>query len=541
MIALATSLNPRVAGGHPVSYRTFEKVLGKSAFSLWLTLRRHRDKTGQVSLSIRQIAWLTRENKKQLNTRQVARNLIRLRQAGLLRPGSWRYLPTRGQRDTGKYDRVLRGELGSTAREGNVVFVPAETARWLETTGTHGGLRKGAGNPHHGPDGRFCGTALTSTYQNGGIPYQNGGCRGGARPIKTEEVLNTTSVCVCGFSNVFSKEKTLARGEAARTPNFLSGAEEEVAAAAAAAAVTAEIVMGKTAEPAPDELASKLFPEKNTLAHAENEEDAMSGDPAPAILAAVTAAPPVAAAPVRVPAGGLGTALGGASPGAPCTGFAWWLAAPGRFGGCFTPPYPGFGLLALAVVPGPQELPVDAALADKIALVARAYEGALEARYGVKSWAFRRGDITRSKYYPVLAAAVTAFEAHGIAPAAWVAFSLDIWAHSGKHSKAKSPPITWIFQPSRIEKQRGWFHREAANYRGGAVRITAPQRALHTRYTEMQDALYRAQTREEAQAIVDRAFPGDLWDTLLAQAQAAGREEQHALNIAASRGRWLWE
>jgi hypothetical protein len=126
---------------------------------------------------------------------------------------------------------------------------------------------------------------------------------------------------------------------------------------------------------------------------------------------------------------------------------------------------------------------------------------------------------------------------HEIAPAAWAAWTIDVWRQGGQKD---DPPITLVWAAGMIEKKRGWFGRECATYMGGRVLFGEKHRELLRRWTSMGYALLREPDPSAAPAIVERWFPGATYDVLVRAATVEAATKTAELRERMESGEWLW-
>lgn len=226
----------------------------------------------------------------------------------------------------------------------------------------------------------------------------------------------------------------------------------------------------------------------------------------------------------------LGLHLGGTAP-RPC------LPQPGHMG---VPSYPGPTVMPPAVVPRPPKLPEDLSDLDVAQWLAKSYRGAVEARYGERCYVLaRRGELAKSRFMKVLVDGGRTLSDYDIAPAAWAAFSVEVWKRH--ESSKKPPPINWMFAPNRIEERREWFEEEEGAYNGGRVVYGEAAQDLMRRYVQMLGTLtWAKKTEVEVKKVVERFFPDGLYDRLLAVAREQARDDQRLLDEAVVRGEWVW-
>jgi hypothetical protein len=214
------------------------------------------------------------------------------------------------------------------------------------------------------------------------------------------------------------------------------------------------------------------------------------------------------------------------------------------------PPFPGASLLAPAILPSPPTLDAEASPLERTQVLARAFRAGVESRFG-EGAAFtapRPGEVRASKHYATLLAGAEALIAAEIAPAAWVAFSCDLWkryaverATEKKGSKAatrRGPSVAWVFNPKRIAERAGWFRAEETTYSGGLAVFGPKHKALLQRHAEMRAALHRA--AEPAADIIHRYFPPGAFDRAVAAARRENAEIQQRLRDGVQTGEWFW-
>jgi hypothetical protein len=207
------------------------------------------------------------------------------------------------------------------------------------------------------------------------------------------------------------------------------------------------------------------------------------------------------------------------------------------------PGVPAFPRLEVARVPHPPLLDPDAH-PDELALsLARAYRGAIEKRTGKRCFQLTGTEPRTWKSFATLVAGGRVLAEHEIAPAAWCAWSCDVWGKYGdkgvKPGKARSaPPVAWVFGVKRIEERRGWFRSEEGSYEGGRIVHGPKQKELMWRYARMHHAL--GERGVDVRAVVDDFFPGELYAELLAAAKGEAAEYRALLTRQAREGAFLW-
>ena len=147
---------------------------------------------------------------------------------------------------------------------------------------------------------------------------------------------------------------------------------------------------------------------------------------------------------------------------------------------------------------------------------------------------------------PLLTSAVALLTSEEIAPAAWAAWSVDVWRdYVASKSNGENPPrLSYVFGAKRLgdHKVRGWFAREGGAAAGGRVIFTPEHRALVLRWQRMKmDASRRgAVTPSELAAVADRWFPPGAFDAAVRRARESASREERALRDRVERGEFVW-
>jgi hypothetical protein len=230
-----------------------------------------------------------------------------------------------------------------------------------------------------------------------------------------------------------------------------------------------------------------------------------------------------------------------------------WPALLARFGDII-PPYPGPTLVPMVRVPPPPKFNVDVhgglSLVDRARQLAQAFRAVYEKRVRKTCWAFGRSrtlfDVQSSRYYFDLAECADALYAHDVAPAAWCAFSFDVWkthVATGKQAK-KPPPVTWVLSGARADERLNWFLAELPRYSGGQVWVGAAHHALIRDWNRMREALLANRGEMwltlHVMQIVGRYFRGDAYKERVGLAK---REAEETIKMLADRvadGACLW-
>lgn len=202
-------------------------------------------------------------------------------------------------------------------------------------------------------------------------------------------------------------------------------------------------------------------------------------------------------------------------------------------------PGPVAVLTRCATVPSPPLLDPSADEHSHAVLLARWYVGAAESRFKGKCYLFARHPVERSKHYALLKRAAQVFIERNIPPAAWCAFSCDVWREYGGNKKP--PLVSWVFSPKRIENRRGWFRAESGDYTGGLVVMTPAARDLLDLQHRMRLTIARENPSPDRLArIVRHYFPGDRFAELVSQVDEEARAVAADFDRRMKEGRWLW-
>lgn len=145
-------------------------------------------------------------------------------------------------------------------------------------------------------------------------------------------------------------------------------------------------------------------------------------------------------------------------------------------------------------------------------LLSRWLEGAYEQRTGKRYWGFRSEKvphITQSKHYQILLEASEQLDSLGISPAAWAAWSVNIWMAYAKQAR-RPVPVAWVFGKNRIREREGWFRSEQQDYSGGRLVTTDRARAFMRAQAEMRrefSGLSKDCSEAEILSVVSQYFP----------------------------------
>jgi hypothetical protein len=124
--------------------------------------------------------------------------------------------------------------------------------------------------------------------------------------------------------------------------------------------------------------------------------------------------------------------------------------------------------------------------------LAAAYRSAVLSIYGARDFTMTRGDIEKSRYFPMLVEAAAFLIEHEIPPSSWA----EWWVSKVHEQGRPKPPLAVVFAPGLLKKRHGWFSHEAGS-RGYSVKIARPYMEQMHRRQEAQN-LQRGMTPEGA-------------------------------------------
>jgi hypothetical protein len=217
-----------------------------------------------------------------------------------------------------------------------------------------------------------------------------------------------------------------------------------------------------------------------------------------------------------------------------------------RLGSRLLPPYPGPDVVQPARLPAPPILDPNSTEKEVASVLAACYRGALEVAFGVESFAYTRGDISRARCFRQLVEAGNFLKTSRTAPAAWALFSVDVWVESGLGGKGM-PNIGWVYAASRLRDRWDWFQDRRAEYAGGQVLFSGPHLALAADWRGMWDQLLREVPSRPERALVEQVleawFPerrGSCWEDRVEEARNHNRALQSKLDRAIESGVMVW-
>jgi hypothetical protein len=490
-------LGPEVTGSSVVSAETLRKKLGFAAYLVWQILCQRRDEHGLTHVSVigrNGSGGICRARGfNSLSAAQVKRALVRLRVAGLVKDLHRRRQWLRGE--FWAFQRKVSGCTAIAPGQSDVVLVPPQTWKWLRDAPGRGGVRAGAGRPGKRPaEDVWCG-------------------------------LNSPNDCTCEQEN---GTETTQKLEFKPHPT--------------------EIIQSRTIR-APN----VNDPEGVRMVRFDFDE-IIKPHPRSSTVCEVDYVPSERSqSPSATPSGLLlcigvdtpdpdGLHFGGTAPA------SLPLLLDGQDG---IPPRPTATNVPLPTIPAPPKLPEGLSDFEAARWLMNAYRGAVNARYYARTMTgkkpkrcmvlIQRGALEKSPYLPVLVTAARTMRDCDIAPAAWVAWNVDLWKGRGDKASAKPPPLRYVFSEKRILEKRGWFGKEAGSYEGRRSIPVPTAQALKQRWSTMWRQLC-AQTdrsQEAVSATVARWFPEGLYERMVQEARAETIDMQARLNSDALSGRWI--
>lgn len=473
-----------VSGRARVRIADLRQKLGDAAWWTLQALWRLRDVRGETHVTNRGLA-TGAAGFAPLAFRVVRKACARLKSAGLLFCLGRQPRDVKRGRATVSLRVIVRRVLGAPA-EGDLgakemVFVPGRTTTWLESASSWGGVRSGSGGYRHG---------ARRSQQEGPVCQQEGPISGlgevskrGRRSISGKYPLGVPANLLASLGDAALRVED-DEGAVLGFGSIPDGASSD------ASVVERNGASGGLSGPTPPE-----------------------GTPEPS-------------------AGPLGASLregGGSRPKAPVMPTS---PLPG------TPPAP-WVLIGVAKTPNPPILDPDMREREMVLALVSAYRSAATNRFGkLPKFAFGRGDVTKSRHYPMLAAAARFMLGHELAPAAWCAWSCDIWRTY--NTESKPPPVAWVYGEKRLAERRGWFEREEGGYLGGRVVCGPRQNALLRRYMTMRHAVDAEEAWYAPGGVFDRFFPGDTYERAVEAAKAEVVASTAKLREQVDGGAFLW-
>lgn len=496
------SVKPAVTGDARAQRAQLREKLGYAAHRTLEALWAMRGHDGCVTVAIDKLA--TARGFAALTPRQVRAALARLRRAGLVRDLGVDKDPARRRRHL-RRRRVYGAPVAGVLCAESLVLVPAATARWLATACAHGGARRGAGRPPR--EGRI---KLAASFSSG--------------PVEAPPAPDS-SASLRGASAGNDSEKPAVPAQ--------GNVEIKLAASASTSWAKTHTCGGLHI--------SMIWDHPSDLHPGKNPGDGRAGASGSGSL-------------LGSERGGAGCAeallaLGGpqaapADPGAASVGpddlrpqGGPAAAPPDR--GMFDPirgvPGNPWQTAGMVTVPGPPRLPAEASDGECVHALVRAYGGAVGAVLRLKVFTGRPMTPKRKEWRMLVTAAAKLREANA-APAAWAAWSCDVWKEYGNGG---APPLQWVFSPKRLDERRGWFEAEAGGYGGGTIVNGPAKRALLARYLQARTAIMRARGADP-RAVFDRVFPPAEYERAVTAAKRENALLTKELRAMVDRGEFVW-
>lgn len=206
-----------------------------------------------------------------------------------------------------------------------------------------------------------------------------------------------------------------------------------------------------------------------------------------------------------------------------------------------------------ALVPPPPRVTEDMAPWERVKILVAAYRGGARAILGAK-WTPLSRPGSEKKYLTQLADCAAALERERIAPAEWVAFSLDVWRgvldkkeargdKSRGRGKRTLPPVAWVFSAKRVDEHANWCLATCPTM-GGRL-VTGPRwdefvGAWTSMAIEVADWMAEHPGAPPPKHIAEKHFPGNRYQEMFDAAREEGLEYRRLLAEQRARGVWLW-
>jgi hypothetical protein len=128
------------------------------------------------------------------------------------------------------------------------------------------------------------------------------------------------------------------------------------------------------------------------------------------------------------------------------------------------------------------------------ATLASAYNSAVKSVLGLRSFAFKSGNIEKSKLFPLLVECAEEMIAHDVPPRAWCEWVMQ---KSKERGSKRPPPMKLVFSPNYVRKRAGWFRTDYDGPSGWRPVIERVHLEQLFRRQEA-DALWRGMTQRGA-------------------------------------------
>lgn len=600
-IPLDQRLSEKVTGGVAVTEEKLETRLGATAYLLWQALCVCRDKNGFTTVTHEGLKRLP--NFQTPTKDQIRRGLARLRAAGLVRnlaKGRRQLWRMKGRGKNAKrvkvwaMPRVVYGCKASSPR-GIVVLVPPQTATWLNKANTHGGHRKQSTEEEQFQRReswkyRDAIRRAVTAWWNGeevgtaslGFPDYPAICKHlGPPPSPRATVSYIQDPATWDLTDLrqvrkaFRPENHQWKVRVSRVSG--QGIQDRHLdppcrnAPKNGSEISSRMVkmppVTEDQDAAPNNIVVDLDPSCCTTAYAvvQRAADAARAadtskprkpcDPDPDLCISALAAPPIPAdaggagstppakkaqrvkrldpkAGTEVSSPTLGTGLIGGQVGTQRP------PIPGTGG---VPPFPTGHNCPSATVPSAPLLPDDLKGLEAAAHLAKIYRAAISKKYKERCGVLaKRGQLAKSRVRPRLEEAAEILWQHEVPPAAWAAWSIEVW-RSYKIGKGKAP-LSWVYSPNRIEEHLGWFQSEGARHCAPRAIYSRVAKDFIERYQVMRLTLVQRQaiTPAEVAEVVQMFFPGNDYERWSQAARKAAASDQELINRAVARGEYVW-
>ncbi len=219
------------------------------------------------------------------------------------------------------------------------------------------------------------------------------------------------------------------------------------------------------------------------------------------------------------------------------------------------PAYPGPLVVPMLVVPAPPRLTAAMGAGERLRRVGAAYTGACERARPGRCWAAdtRTADTTRmGAHGPRFAHLATWLLSAGIPPAAWCAFSVDVWLHHyARFQPMRSalrmrPSVNWVCGDEHIKAHEVWYWAESTRYQGGHARCVDEHRELLVKWSRMRSELL-VEARKHTVAIphdvvfriVRQHFARGEYESTVHRAKLCVQRKQSEYNDRVANGEFL--
>lgn len=128
------------------------------------------------------------------------------------------------------------------------------------------------------------------------------------------------------------------------------------------------------------------------------------------------------------------------------------------------PPHPGVALGEVPTFPSPPTL-ANVPRSEHPWWLLKAYRGAVAEWTGKPCYVLGKSNpATHPRWSKLLFSAAAALVEHNISPARWAYWSLLCWSY--ERGEESTPPLAYVWNKTRIKKQRGWFRTDCPELGG---------------------------------------------------------------------------